>query len=522
MKSIINSSRNWRDYQFISQWARLSIINYTFCFFVFLFFILISSVHAENIVVTTTQDVIANTSDDGFNPNYIISDAEILNPNTMSLTDIQNFLIAKNSFLANYKTLNADGEMRSAAEIIYDAAENNFDCWRVKGLSDNPTLAEKRQKCAPAKINPQFLLVLLQKEQSLIESQTPPTARQLDAATGYGCPDGGGCNPRWQGFGKQVNSAALQFYDYVVNPQYYTYKAGQLYTFTNQYAIDVNKKTTLVTIANNATAALYNYTPHVYNGNYNFYKIWQRYFTRNLLNGSLVQAEGEAGVWLIENGMRRPFLTADALKTRYDTKKILKITRSDLEKYPRGGAIRFAQYSIVRGPDGSIYLLVDDTKRKIINNEAFRSIGYNPEEIMNATNEELTSYQNGRVITASSTALTGELVQNNKTGGVYWMIDGEKAPILDAIFLKTKFKNKKIRKASPEELDKYTTVDPVKFTEGDLLKSSISSAVYVISENKKRPFSSGSAFEKLGYRWENVISVSPKILYLYENGESVN
>jgi len=45
-------------------------------------------------------------------------------------------------------------------------------------------------------------------EQSLIEEESP-TQRQLDWATGYGCPDGGSCNPRWQGFGNK--SIALHY-----------------------------------------------------------------------------------------------------------------------------------------------------------------------------------------------------------------------------------------------------------------------------------------------------------------------
>ncbi|MDD5554823.1 MAG: hypothetical protein PHU57_04355, partial [Patescibacteria group bacterium] len=248
-------------------------------------------------------------ADDNFNPNYIIGDSEILDYTAMDLEDIKEFLKDRGGYLANYSCPDPDGNIKTAAEIIYDRAVTNL-------------------------VNPKFLLVLLQKEQSLIED-TSPKQSQLDWAAGYGCPDGGGCNPRWQGFWKQVNSASLQFRDYMDNPQLYTYKAGETYTFTNPYSTTATG-TTIVTPYNKATAALYNYTPHVYNGNFNFYNIWQRYFTREYYDGALLQADGESGVWLIQNGKKRPFLTKAALTSRFDPNKVIVVDKSDLDKYPTG------------------------------------------------------------------------------------------------------------------------------------------------------------------------------------------
>jgi hypothetical protein len=120
-----------------------------------------------------------------FNPNYIISDYDVTNSRTMTQLEIQRFLESKNSYLANYFCTDNTGRSLRASEAIYNVATTNL-------------------------VNPRFILVLLQKEQSLVESATPPTPRQLDWATGYGCPDGAACNVRWQGFWKQINSASLQ------------------------------------------------------------------------------------------------------------------------------------------------------------------------------------------------------------------------------------------------------------------------------------------------------------------------
>ena len=98
-----------------------------------------------------------------FNPNNIISDNDLVDSQTMSATRIQKFLQDKGSPLANYQINDPWGNLKTAAQIIFDASQYYI-------------------------INPQFLLVLLQKEQSLITDPTPSQG-QLDWATGYGVCD---------------------------------------------------------------------------------------------------------------------------------------------------------------------------------------------------------------------------------------------------------------------------------------------------------------------------------------------
>ncbi len=455
-----------------------------------------------------------SVDDANFNPNYIIGDAEMLDSTAMNLDDIQQFLENKGSYLANYSCLNADGIVKKASEIIYDAAENNYDCDGVQ-LSDNPTLAEKQQKCKKISINPKLLLVLLQKEEGLVEDPSPKQT-QLDWATGYGCFDGEPCSLHWKGFGKQLNSAALQFYDYMINPQYYTYQVGQTYTVSN-----TNKDPMTVTPADQATAALYNYTPHVYNGNYNFYILWQKYFTKNYLDGSLLQAKDEPGVWLIQDGMKRPFLSKAALLSRFDPNKIITVDKSDLDKYEKGTPIKFPQYSLIRSPRGTIFLLVDNYRHGITSDNVFKEIGFNPEEVVDASWDDVNSYQEGAPITATSTYPTGALLQDDKTGGVYWVINGTKAPVWDKVLFGIKFQFRKIIPVSPKELQNYTTVDPVTLDDGDLIKSPDSSAVYVISDGQKRAFMSGDVFEGLGYKWQNIIPVNEKLFNAIPEGDPI-
>jgi len=453
-----------------------------------------------------------------FNPNNIISDEEMLDSSAMSLSEISAFLKQKDGYISKMKFPDAFGQSRSAAEIIFNAAVNNYDCENSDDYK-KWTDAQKKVYCKPAQVNPKILLVLLQKEQSLLDHKAP-SQKKLDWATGYGvCDSCSMSDPsiqRFKGFGKQINSAALQFYDYVTNPRDYGFKVGETYNISN-----TNKPNTIVRPENNATAGLYNYTPHVYNGNYNFFKLWNKYFTFSYTNGTLMQIKGEVGVWLIQDGVRRPFLTKGALTSRFDPNKIVQVNKSDLEKYPIGAAIKFPQYSLVRSPRGTVFLIIDDIRRGFASGEALRKIGINPEEIIDAEWEDINAYEEGIPITASSTYPTGALLQDNKTGGIYFVSEGTKAPLWDAILLKTKFKYKSITPVAPEKLSSYKTVDPVMYQDGELLKNKDSAAVYIIDNNKKRLIVSGELFMALGYKWDNIIPVSKKMLDFYPNGEAL-
>ncbi len=455
----------------------------------FLFFIIFCLTLAKNNIAQ------AQEADPAFNPHYITDEDDILNFGTMTAAEIQSFLTAKGSYLANYTCVDNNGVTLKAADAIFQVALTN-------------------------RVNPRFILVLLQKEQGLVEDPSPqPSA--LDWATGYGCPDGGGCNERWRGFYKQINSASLQFRDYLENPQLYKYQVGQSYVFSNPYGV-ITQDAVTVTPINKATAALYNYTPHVYNGNYNFWKLWQKYFKRDgYPDGTLLQVKGEPGVWLIQNNKKRPFLTRGALISRFDVKKIIQIQKSDLDKYALGAPLKFPQYAIVKTPDKKLYLLVGDQRRLFASNEAFKKIGYNPEEVISVAAADIDSYQEGAPITVSDVYPTGALLKDKTTGDIYWVEAGTKAPVIDPIFLKTRFKNKRPILATAQTLAKYQTISPVRFDSGELLRLDGGFMNYVVEGLTLRPIVSVADFEALGYKWTNITTVSSDVFMLYTIGENL-
>jgi hypothetical protein len=427
-----------------------------------------------------------------FDPNYILSDEELQDANAMDLNQIQAFL--ERGYLADLKTEDHDGRLRYAADIIWRAAQQH-------------------------NVNPKFLLVLLQKEQSLIEDEDP-TQKQLDWAAGYAVCDHCSMNDpaieRWKGFGKQVNSAALQFTEGYLQDIYRTGVTAGKYGPGVTVTIDGER----VTPMNAATAAMYAYTPHLH-GNQNFVAIWNRWFGREYPSGSLLQAVGQDGVWLIERGYRRPITSASALSSRFNPDLIIPVSATVLEQFPIGNPISFPNYSLLRDESGKISLLVDDELRHITSMETFRKIGFSEDQLVNVTSEEAGFYAAGEPITLTSLHPQGLLLQLKDSGAVFYIEDGVRHPIFDRTVLEARFPGAIPTPAMPVDVEQYVEGSPLDLPDGYLIRSDLEPAVFVISEGERRLIPSESVFLGYGYKWENVHVVPEFILNLHPLGETL-
>ena len=223
-----------------------------------------------------------------FNPGNIISDGVMSNANAMSVEEIQRFLTSKNAckdtniakaksypglryhienghfVCLSEETFEYNGQKQTAAQVIYDAAKD-------------------------FQINPQVLIVLLEKEQGLI-TDTWPNHIQYRSATGFGCPDTAECDSKYYGFRNQVRNAASMFRS-VLSGGWTNYPVGKNYV---QYHPNPNCGGSVINIENRATSALYRYTPYQPNvgalanypgtsycgayGNRNFYVTFRQWF----------------------------------------------------------------------------------------------------------------------------------------------------------------------------------------------------------------------------------------------------
>jgi len=222
-----------------------------------------------------SRSLAANASD--WQAGRIIDDSVFFNPNTMDSGGIQTFLNAKlpscdtngsqPSGRAGYPTRADWGRANGAPppytclkDYAQDAPSMGADayCGVITGghLSAATMIKVVSAACG---VNPQVIIVTLQKEQALITDDWPwPT--EYRSAMGYGCPDSAPCDAQYYGFFNQIWNAAHQFQRYVKLPQQFNFAVGQ--TSNVQYNPDASCGSSAIGMQTQATAALYNYTPY--------------------------------------------------------------------------------------------------------------------------------------------------------------------------------------------------------------------------------------------------------------------
>lgn len=217
-------------------------------------------------------------------PGNVMSDFVFRNHNSMTEAEIQTFLVARGSFLANYR-IPAD------AAVGPRSGPNNEPLVIPAG-----TLASRVIWLAAQwyQINPQVIIATIQKEQSSITARTQAWPGQVYCAMGYEW--GQGClwmrdnRPALWGFAPQVVFGTWQLrFDFERsrgnNAWYPTFNFNGCHI--NTWCI-VNVQVgraekTSVLIENATTAALYNYTPYisVYSPNSNFAVMFNAWFVPN-------------------------------------------------------------------------------------------------------------------------------------------------------------------------------------------------------------------------------------------------
>ena len=204
----------------------------------------------------------------GFDPGKIIDDAVFTNSTSMNAGQIQAFLNSKVASCDTYGTQTSEFGGGTRAQWAANASLHPktgamyppFTC--LKDYSENNNTAAQiiYNTAQTYNINPQVLIVLLQKEQSLV-TDTWPLPIQYKTATGYGCPDTADCDSKYFGLTNQLTWSAKMFRAIMNDsPTWYTpYELGDNFI---RWSPNSSCGGSNVNIQNRATQALYNYTPY--------------------------------------------------------------------------------------------------------------------------------------------------------------------------------------------------------------------------------------------------------------------
>jgi hypothetical protein len=233
-------------------------------------------------------------------------------------------------------------------------------------------------------INPQVLVVTLQKEQGLLTDDWP-FKNQFLYAMGAHCPDSGpgnsaNCDPAYAGFSTQMQEAAKLYKYYIDNMSQAWWPYAKPGNRDVRFSPNAACSSSNVFIENQATAALYTYTPYQPNqaalnnlygtgdacssyGNRNFWRMYNDWFGPSIGEGYVFATSyndnGDPRQWVIYQGVRR--LLPDPVTVQawgLDKVTLLQWTGDYLGSIPEGPAL-----TRLMRPSGSLDVYFVDSGR---------------------------------------------------------------------------------------------------------------------------------------------------------------
>lgn len=453
----------------------------------------------------------------------LIDDSVFTNSKSLSANQIQTFLTNMGSGLANAKDIENCGSTSGAHYVYYQqfytcgtkqvAAQIIYDAAQAYG------------------INPQVILSTLQKEQSLITTPNP-TSSQLNYAMGYGCPDSGGCS--FAGFFNQVDNGAWQFRtdlelgnghnwwgytpsSYPCNSSTRYYSAALKPGYSITFYDDSHVAYTTLSLNSMSTAALYCYTPHVYNnpnalyglprfgtagqyysGSYNFVYYFTLWFGSTV--GELVRTNTSNQIYLLntDNNYKYPVNDMNTYAD-YSILGLKYVDASYLSQFTTGHALsNFAQ-----GQNGTLYLINAGIKLAFSN--CLADVVEYGLTCDSSKYVPLTTGQFNKLVAGPSVT---RLVKSNTSASVFLMNRGKKRPI--SSFSDASYNNipTTVNVLSSSFVNKYITGSPL-FKPGKLIKNTNSNTVYVVKDpNNLMPISSFSYPVESGLSTTNIVQIS--------------
>ncbi|MFA7286714.1 MAG: hypothetical protein WC052_03595 [Patescibacteria group bacterium] len=477
---------------------------------------IISSLLVACIFLLQLQPALAQEVYPEFSANILIPDAAFTDTSTFGGPEgIQHFLESKGSVLANTQIdflikLNEPndttvkqalddpqpniGRLRTAAELIWDAA-------RASGL------------------NPQIILVTLQKEQGLIANKISPDRLPLvlNRALGFDCPIATGCGNLFPGFYYQLfGNIDTEGNRYLGAPKSLvksfttpggrgptingaTTKVGDSIVLTNTVGDYANVQTSQsVTLGNRATAALYRYTPHVFNGNYNFWKFFTGWF--KYPNGTLIKTLHDNVVFIIQDGSRQHVPGFVAAARTINQATALTVSPIELTNYPLGPTYGPNDNTVVTA-NGTFFVFIANVMHPATT-FVLQQRKLDPTKSLSISPAEASLFTTGPQLTPSN----GTVVRGETNPAIY-LVDQSVLKLFTPFTLQQHNAGNLVQKIPDAEISLYAKQGHVFPLKGTLIKSAASTSVYLMSEAQRLPLTA-DLFKNLGFNTKTIATVN--------------
>jgi hypothetical protein len=429
----------------------------------------------SSVILITNQIKTKAAPITGFNPGRIIDDIVFTNDNTMSVSQIQAFLNSKVPSCDTWGTQPSEYGGGTRAEWGtargYPPPYTCLKSYTESGKNASQIIYDAAKEFS---INPQVLIVLLQKEQGLV-TDTWPLPVQYRTATGYGCPDTAPCDSQYYGLTNQLRWSGRMFRAILNNsPTWYTpYVLGNNYIRWNPNS---SCGGSTVNIENRSTQALYNYTPYRPNqaalnagygtgdscssyGNRNFYLYFTDWFGSVRRNdtlkphpdGTIVNLNSTA--YLVQNNSLHGIANSTIFESHNYRWQDVKIATTGDRNLPISWSLNFIRPGVLyTGDSNGVYVTIfedDQWVKQLVSYESFTSLGYKWSQVRQIPKSHLPSKTSDNIYTTVNRHPDGTLISSS--GSVFFIDHGTKRYVSASVFESQRWKWNDIVSEAPAD-----------------------------------------------------------------------
>ncbi|MCK4891258.1 MAG: N-acetylmuramoyl-L-alanine amidase [Candidatus Pacebacteria bacterium] len=230
------------------------------------------------------------------------------------------------------------------------------------------------------------------------------------------------------------------------------------------------------------------------------------------------QIGGDKSIYIIEDGYKTKFSSKDKLPSSYRSKIIKPISKSQLDAYKYKNIVVYPDGSLLQELNtAKVYYLENGQKRSMeMTGEEFAKMGFSSSDIKKVFASDLKIYENGKII---KYVADGELL-TDKNGNVFLTEDGKKRKFTSAQmfeYLNYEWENIKTDPYLSFYLEGFNMIYP----DGTLIREINKNEVYLVKDKQRKKIFSNSLMSVLGYKTEDVLSITEDEFNHFPEGEMV-
>ena len=239
--------------------------------------------------------------------------------------------------------------------------------------------------------------------------------------------------------------------------------------------------------------------------------------TSSIPDGLLITSP-DSGASLVKEGVRRPIVDPDTfLSQNYHWDDIVELSNEEYNSLPMGPVLDLRDGTLISDGTG-VFVVENGLRRPVTSADVFQEQGYDWGKIWMMSDAVLDMHPLGEMLNDGESVLDGSVI-TAPGKGVYLVEDGKRRSFPDRETYLSHYQWSDVRTISQDQFESVPLGSRMKPRDGAIMADQ--RTVYLINDGRKRPFYSAQAYLDLGLGWERVITPNSNALSRLARGDVI-